>query len=314
MLDLTNFKNFNHAGEEVLKYLHNHLGFELWMITRTVGEDWIVLQAKNNDYGVVPGQVFKWADSYCSQMVQGKGPRIAPNAQEIPLYAAAGINKLVDIKAYMGQPLLNEDGSLFGTLCAIDSSSQPKSIEHSNDLLEIFSLLLSKILQIELKLNEQLRVAEKLKMDSLTDHLTSLFNRRAWDNLLELEENRCKTYGHPTTIIVIDLNDLKKINDELGHKEGDRLIQNTAAILKKSVRSNDLVARLGGDEFAILNIETNLENTQKLADRILKSLNEAGISVALGIASRDPSKGLKAAVSDADREMYKNKRKAKSLG
>lgn len=306
------FKDFNAAGEQVLKYLHNHLGFDLWMITRTEGNDWIVLQTEDHGYGIQPGHVFNWEDSYCSQMVQGKGPRIAPNSEEIKLYAEAKINNIADIKAYIGQPLINEDGSLFGTLCAIDPSPQPKNIEDASDLLELLSQLLSKILQSELKLNEQLRVSEKLKLDSLTDHLTGAFNRRAWDDLINLEETRCKTYGHPTTVIIIDLNGLKHVNDELGHEEGDKLIQNTANILKQSVRSNDLVARLGGDEFGILNIETNLENTHKLADRILKALNNAGISAAVGIAARDPSKGLKEALLEADREMYKNKIKSKA--
>ena len=128
------FKDFNAAGEQVLKYLHNHLGFGLWMITRTEGNDWIVLQTEDHGYGIQPGHVFNWEDSYCSQMVQGKGPRIAPNSEEIKLYAEPKINNIADIKAYIGHPLINEDGSLFGTLCAIDPSPQPKKIEDASDL------------------------------------------------------------------------------------------------------------------------------------------------------------------------------------
>lgn len=307
-----NLKNFKDAGKKILEYLHNHLGFSLWMITRTEGNDWIILQTEDHGYGVKSGQVFNWDDSYCSQMVLGNGPRIAPDSEEIPVYAKAGINKFVDIKAYIGQPLFNEDGSLFGTLCAIDPLPQPQSIESASDLLELFSLLLSRILQNELKLNEQKRVSEKFQMDSLTDHLTGIFNRRAWDNLLDLEENRCKIYGHPTTIIIIDLNDLKYVNDKFGHSEGDRIIQKTAQILKKSVRTGDLVARLGGDEFGILNIETNLENTQKLANRILESFQKVGINAAIGIAVREPDKSLQQTLIEADKQMYKNKLKIKS--
>ena len=242
-----------------------------------------------------------------------KGPRIAPDSKKIPLYVEAGINKLVDINAYIGQPLFNEDGSIFGTLCAIDPSVQPQSIEQHSDLLELFSLLLSRILQNELKINEQKRVSEKLEMDSLTDHLTGVFNRRAWDTFLDLEEDRCKTYGHPTTVIMIDLNDLKAINDKFGHSAGDQMIQKTAQILKKNVRSNDLVARLGGDEFGILNIETTLENTQKLVNRLLKSLQNAGINAALGVAAREPSKNLRMAVIEADEKMYQHKRQIKVI-
>ena len=311
-MDQLNFKNFKDAGAKILEYLYNHFGFNLWMITRTEGEDWIVLQTNDHGYVVQPGQVFKWSDSYCSQMVLGNAPSIALNSQEIPLYVKAGINQIVDIRAYIGKPLLNEDGSLFGTLCAIDPLPQHEIIENSDDLLELFSQLLSQILQIELKLNENQRISEKFKMESLTDHLTGLFNRRAWDRLIRLEEDRCKIYGHPTTIIMIDLNNLKKINDEYGHDEGDKLIEKTAQTIKDCVRTNDIVARLGGDEFAILNVETNLTDTEKLSKRIFNALTKVNIEVAIGIAVRDPSKGLKKAVKEADKKMYENKAKLKS--
>lgn len=311
-MDQRNFKNFKDAGAKILEYLYHHFGFSLWMITRTEGDDWIVLQTNDHGYGVKPGQVFKWSDSYCSQMVLGNAPSIAPNAQEIPLYVNAGINKIVDIRSYIGQPLLNEDGSLFGTLCAIDPSPQPRNIEKSADLLKLLSQLLSQILQSELKLNENTRVSEQFKMESLTDHLTGLFNRRAWDRLINLEEDRCKTYGHPTTIIMIDLNNLKKINDEYGHDEGDKMIQETAQTIKNCVRSNDIVARLGGDEFAILNVETNLADTKKLSKRIFNALKAVNIEVAIGIAVRDPSRGLKKAIKEADKKMYENKVALKS--
>ena len=312
-MDQLNFKNFKDAGAKILEYLYNHFGFNLWMITRTEGEDWIVLQTNDHGYGVQPGQVFKWSDSYCSQMVLGNAPSIALNSQEIPLYVKAGINQIVDIRAYIGKPLLNEDGSLFGTLCAIDPLPQHEIIENSDDLLELFSLLLSRILQNEIKINEQKRISEKLEMESLTDHLTGAFNRRAWDKLLDLEESRCKIYGHSTTIIVIDLNDLKYINDKFGHLKGDQMIQETVQIIKRTVRSNDLVARLGGDEFGILNIETNLENTQKLANRISESLKQAGINAAIGVAARQPGTDLQQTVVEADKQMYRHKRQIKDM-
>lgn len=68
-------------------------------------------------------------------------------------------------------------------------------------------------------------------MESLTDHLTGLFNREDLGSLIRLEEDRCKIYGHPTTIIMIDLNNLK-ISDEYGHDEGDKLIEKTAQTIK----------------------------------------------------------------------------------
>ena len=307
MINHSDFKSFEGAGRAVLKYLHSRFGFNLWMITRTEGNDWIVLQSEDNGYGIKPGQVFRWTDSFCSQMVQGKAPRIAPYSPEIPLYREAAINELVEIKAYIGQPLVKEDGSLFGTLCAIDPRPKSEALLKEAALFELLAQMLSCILQTELRETQQIRKAEHFESESLSDSLTDLFNRRAWDKLVELEEERCKRYGHPTAVLIIDLNDLKITNDSFGHTIGDELIQKLALTLKDSVRSNDIVARLGGDEFAVLSIETNMENAEKLVLRIQDALAKAGISAAIGMAMRNPTYGLSAAILEADEKMYRNK-------
>jgi len=93
------FKDFESASRAVLTYLHEQLGFGLWMMTRTEGRDWIVLQVEDHYYNVKEGTVFTWTDSFCSQMVQGFGPRVAPCSREIPVYEAAPIGQQVTIKA-----------------------------------------------------------------------------------------------------------------------------------------------------------------------------------------------------------------------
>lgn len=306
------FKNFEEAGQAVLKFLYQKFGFNLWMITRTEGDDWIVLQSEDNGYNVQPGQVFRWADSFCSHMVQGKAPRIAPRSEDIPLYVNAPIAKQVEIKAYIGQPLTKEDGSLFGTLCAIDPKPQSEAITKEAGLIDLLGQMLSYILQGELREVEQIRQRERFKEEALNDSLIGLFNRRAWDNLIGLEEERCKRYGHPTAILMIDLNNLKTVNDSLGHTAGDELIQKAATALKGCVRSNDIVARLGGDEFAILSIENNQVNAENLVNRVLQVFAEANISAAIGLAMRNPLNGLLKALQEADEKMYAHKKKIKS--
>ena len=103
-----NFKNFEEAGQAILKFLSQRFGFKLWMITRTEGNDWIVLLSEDNGYDIKPGQVFNWADSFCSQMVLNNAPRIVPYSPDIQIYANAPINQLVTIQAYIGQPLLKK--------------------------------------------------------------------------------------------------------------------------------------------------------------------------------------------------------------
>lgn len=176
-----NFKNFEEAGQAILQFLHKRFEFDLWMITRVEGKDWIVLQSEDHSYGVKPGQVFKWADSFCSHMVKGKAPKIAPRSEDIPLYSSAPISQQVSIKSYIGQPILNEDGSLFGTLCAIDPHPKPETIVQDIEIIELLGNLLSKILQAELRQNEHAREFKHLRTKAFRDGLTGLYNRRAWD-------------------------------------------------------------------------------------------------------------------------------------
>lgn len=303
-----NFKSFQDAGQAVLQFLHKHFGFDLWMITRVEGLDWIVLQTEDHGYGVQPRQVFQWADSFCFHMVAGKAPRIAPRSEEIPLYATAPINQQVCIKSYIGQPLVKEDGSLFGTLCAIDPEIKSEAIVQDMQLVELLGQLLSSILQAELRQIEQVRQRELLQEEASKDELTGLYNRRAWDKFLRAEEERCKQYGHPAAVLFIDLNDLKKVNDSLGHEEGDRLIQNAAQVLRDNVRINDIVAHLGGDEFVILSVENDKTGAETLLDRLIAAFAEANIGAAIGLAMRHPSQGLFAALAQADQNMFEYKR------
>ncbi|MGC3820924.1 sensor domain-containing diguanylate cyclase [Acinetobacter sp. G11] len=311
-MDHINFRSFQEAGQAVLKFLHSRFGFNLWMITRVEGKDWIVLQSEDHGYDVQPGQVFQWADSFCFHMIAGKGPKIAPRSEDIPLYATAPINQQVSIKSYIGQPLIHEDGSLFGTLCAIDPQIKSDAIMQEVELVELFGNLLSNILQAELRQSEQIRQHERLEAEALRDGLTGLYNRRAWEKLVTTEEERCKRYGHPAAVFFIDLNDLKKVNDSLGHDRGDELIQQTANVLRNTARSNDIVARLGGDEFVILSVENDEAGAEVLLSRLMQAFKQEKIAAAIGVAMRHPAQGLFKAAAEADRRMFEHKRQLKS--
>ena len=109
-------------------------------------------------------------------------------------------------------------------------------------------ILLPDIEQLALKIQHQ---RNKLRHQSLSDPLTGIFNRRYFDLMLaHLHEQSHRQ--SPSTLVIIDLNDFKHINDEFGHPEGDRVLQQMAGYLLSRVRATDIVVRLGGDEFALL--------------------------------------------------------------
>lgn len=288
------------------------MGFGLWMVTRTKGLDWVVLHAEDHGYSVKSGDVFQWADSFCSRMVRGEGPRVAPRSVEIAAYAQAPIAAQVPIGAYIGVPLNNSKGELFGTLCAIDPEPQPDMLTQELPQIELMSRLLETILQYECRVNEEARRAERAEAEALTDHLTGVFNRRGWDQLLAYEEQLCRAYAHPAAILSIDLDDLKTRNDTYGHSSGDALLQHAAQVMQDNVRIQDVVARVGGDEFLILAVECADHGASKMAERVRRVLASNGISASIGYASRLANGTLRDACLAADEAMYEVKLKKKT--
>ncbi|WP_374536153.1 sensor domain-containing diguanylate cyclase [Chitinimonas taiwanensis] len=306
------FEDFEHASAAVLSFLRERFGFDLWMVTRTEGDDWIVLQREDHGYGIAPGTVLRWADSFCSQMVQGRGPLIAPDSNRVMAYAEAPIARQVHIGAYAGYPLRRADGSLFGTLCGIHPAPQPDALIQEEPLFILLGSLLSSLLDAELRAHEEGRRADRARAESMTDFMTELYNRRGWEQLLAAEEDRCRRYGHPAVALVVDLDGLKRVNDQHGHAAGDALIRRTAEALRRAIRAGDVLARLGGDEFGILGIECSRSEGEALLARVRQILHELALPASVGLAPREPAQGLLAAWKSADQAMYADKRARQS--
>ena len=300
--------DFETSAREVLSFLHRRMGFDLWMVTRTEGAAWIALQTEDHGYDVSAGKVFRWADTFCSEMVKGNGPNIAPSSDAIPAYASAPIGRQVKIKAYAGVPLSLKDGTLFGTLCGIHPAPLPETTVEHLELLELLAANLSTILQLELDSAEEIRRSERFQAEALTDSMTHLYNRRGWELLLAAEESRCARYGHPAVVVIADLDELKRVNDESGHAAGDALIVRASSALRDAARSIDIVARLGGDEFGIVGVECDDVGAQALLKRVRDALAANDVRASVGFAMRDPSVGIRGAWAEADQLMYEQKR------
>jgi diguanylate cyclase (GGDEF)-like protein len=283
------------------------------MMTRTEGADWIILQAEDHGYNVADGTVLRWADSFCSQMVLGRGPRVAPRAQDTAAYAAAPISQQIPIGAYIGVPLARGDGSLFGTLCAIDPTPQQESIRDDLPLIELLARLLGAFLDSKLKEIEQTRLLERTRQEALTDALTGLLNRHGWEKTIAAEEARARRYGSPASVLIVDLDDLKQVNDAGGHAQGDALICRAADCIRTAVRRSDTVARIGGDEFAVLGVECDTSGSEATFNNVVLALSSRGISASVGKAIRDPRLGLVEAIAEADRAMYAAKAQRRAL-
>lgn len=315
--------DFAAAAQATMAWLRRRLGFQLWMVTRTEGDDWIVLYADeaggaetpgpHRAYGIKPGQAFPWTDTFCSRMVLGHGPGIAPSARDVPAYANAPLAAHLPTGAYVGVPLRRSDGSLFGTLCGIDPRPQPESVRDELDTVTLMGDLLGRILATELDAGSAARHADRADVDSTRDPLTGIVNRRGWDMLVRREEERCSRYGHSACVVSLDLDDLHFTNDTQGRAAGDGILIRTARALESVTRGTDTVARVGDDEFAMLMVECDYFDAQALLIRVQEALAAADVRASLGMALRKPGYDLAEAYAMADAEMDRARRSRKVL-
>jgi diguanylate cyclase (GGDEF)-like protein len=115
----------------------------------------------------------------------------------------------------------------------------------------------------------------EVERQAKTDGLTGLANRRTFIETLSAEVERAKRYGTKLSMLMIDMDRLKEINDKLGHTAGDAALVHVASVIRNSVRASDVPARYGGDEFSVVLVETGLRQAQALAKRLMKDINDA---------------------------------------
>jgi len=291
----------------VLEHLRSAVGFRFWAVTRVTGGTYAVVSTGRAGFPAAVGAQFPWADTLCRQALSGRAPRVAPDVRAVAAYQDLHLVQDWQIGAYLSAPLSLDGRSLHGTVCAVDPLPQPSTATAQVGLLDLQARLLSTVLSGELRLDHEHRRAERAEAQALKDPLTDLTNRRGWDQLLAREEQRCQRYGTLASVLVLDLDGLKGVNDQHGHGAGDALLRRTADVLRGAVRAADVVARLGGDEFAVLTVETDLPAARVERDRLSRLLHGAGVPVSVGAATREVEGGLAAAWKHADRDMYQAK-------
>jgi two-component system cell cycle response regulator len=158
---------------------------------------------------------------------------------------------------------------------------------------------------------------EEIRALSFTDDLTGLYNRRGFFTLVEQQLKLFKRQKKGIYMLYADVDNLKEINDILGHKEGDMALIDVADILRKNYREADIIARIGGDEFVVIPVETTGDNIDIISSRLQKSLklhnaeknHKYKLSISVGIAYYNPENPC--SVDDllvrADKAMYEQK-------
>lgn len=206
------YPSFQDAASDVLQHLQHKLGFAFWAISRSEEDELEMVVTLDNHYGVKDGARVKWTDSICSRMVAGLGPKIAPDLDRVPAYKQAPVARQFPISAYIGFPLWDSDGQLFGTLAAVDPQRQSDDLLRSESTLQLFSRLISTHLSLDLQIRSQ---TEKVgsQLEGIIDSDTKLLNKLGWSRFLEAQQRRAKTQGLQSYVaqITFEINSVEMI-------------------------------------------------------------------------------------------------------
>lgn len=211
-----------------------------------------------------------------------------------------------NIRFYAGHPVSAPGGEPLGTLCVIDDKPWEESDFDAEALRELAAMVEAEIASLSL---------------AIGDELTGLANRRGFEMLGERLLAAARRLGLPLAVVYADLDNMKPINDELGHDAGDRAIAEVGRILEETLRGSDLIARLGGDEFCAVLVDADPDSVPTALERLEEALarrnadteEEFDLSLSLGYETAAPEdeRSLWDLAAAADAAMMEAKRRRK---
>ena len=244
--------------------------------------------------------------SFCGHAILREGPLVVPDTLLDPRFCDNPL--VIDhpyIRFYAGQPVHGPDGSRVGTLCVIDRQPREFADEDLSVLIDLAGMVERELALID---------------HAATDELTHLSNRRGFTMVATQVLALCRRNQQPATVIGIDLDHFKSVNDQHGHEAGDQVLRTFAKMLHTRFRSSDVLARFGGDEFAVL---CSGSTTQSLASSLSRLADDfKGSSLAqdyprlswsVGMAEFHPTSDdtIEDLLRISDRRMYSAKADAK---
>lgn len=235
-------------------------------------------------------------DSYCALAVHGAASTEIADLTEDD--RTSGMKLTVEaphMRMYSSVPLTSSDGYAIGTLCVMDTKPGGLDDEQRSILVRLARQVMA---LIELRASERNlgETVRELELLATTDELTGLHNRRSLLQRLRFETARAKRFRAPLSVVMIDLDHFKRVNDEHGHAVGDRVLADVGDLLRESVRVIDIAGRYGGEELCVLLPNTPIDGALKFAEtlrvKIAAQQHHAGaralsVTASLGVGSFD---------------------------
>lgn len=263
-------------------------------------------------------------ENFCSLAQLSQSTFIVENVRKEPYFAnELAVKKAPGIGFFAGTPLHNPHGQRFGTLCILDTKQKIMS-ERERSLFASIGLVVSNDICLRSAGRYAVRDlidAERDKCDlynlATTDELSSALNRRSFFYLAERERRRRRRHNTSLSVIMLDIDHFKQVNDIYGHAVGDVVIQMLSETVSNIIRDDDIFGRLGGEEFALVLPDTDKDGAAVLAERIRTAIEvtvfeadgkQLKITISLGIGEPDVDENsISEALDRADQALYEAK-------
>jgi diguanylate cyclase (GGDEF)-like protein len=203
--------------------------------------------------------------SFCTHTIQQREPLIVEDAHLDPRFAASPlVVSPPHVRSYAGIPLRTPEGYNVGALCAMDTRARQFSPADIAILKNFANIVCDEL---------------ELRLIARTDHLTGALTRRGFVEQAEREIARSRRYDRPSSLVMLDVDRFKSVNDTYGHGTGDLVLQQIAKIAETMLRPSDVFGRLGGEEFALLLPETSASEAVTVAERLRQAIADQPMSL-----------------------------------
>ncbi|NLJ79362.1 MAG: GGDEF domain-containing protein, partial [Tissierellia bacterium] len=182
-----------------------------------------------------------------------------------------------------------------------------------NDMIVRLNRMMVSRMELMEEIDRRIEAEKKLQRLSATDELTQLYNRRAFNSYGDRVINYSKRHDEMLSIVMIDIDYFKRVNDKYGHNVGDMVLIRLADILSQNVRENDILYRWGGEEFIILMPDTEVEEAHKIAERLRRIVAETRftqdihITISIGVTQLGDMDIFDKLIERVDKALYKAK-------
>mgnify|MGYP001627829391 CR=1 FL=1 len=272
------------------------------------GSTYTVLLSESGIHQLEPGTEFDLGDTYCVHTLNANGPLAFHKAGRSRIAGHPCYSRF-RLETYIGVPLI-VDGQRFGTLNFTCTEDREPFAAADLELIRFFAAWVALELSVQ---NTMGRLIEAAR----TDPLTGCLNRKAWFD----GAGEALARGQAHTLILLDLDKFKQINDTLGHLAGDEVLRQVCSLLRSECRAADLLGRVGGEEFALFLDGTAAEDGAAIAERLRARIAAARfvtsgarptVTASFGVTGVQPGGSLEAAYERADTALYDAKHKGRN--